>query len=500
MISFESFPATARASTVAVELKGKRRTLAGNTIPEIVLIPGQYDPANTGVVENEPKQLFTADAFGDYYGYGSEIHRQAMWIFALLGGFSENVWGMALAIPTGTPAAADGDVVFATAASSAGTFYVSVGGDLIAVSLPNGATPTEAGAAFEAAVNANKRLAVTASNTTGTVTLTAKWVGATGNQINVVANPGGDVQSGENPGGMTITAPGLLTGGSGDALVSGAFFDDGEDALRERWYTIITCPYQDSTNLTAYKTLADLRSAPEVNRRFAAYVGYVGKTYAEAFAIPATINHPSICPAWESRALVPDFELGAALAGLVAASATFDPGRPFKTLPVGVPTTVGVDNLAYAKNDALFRAGIGYFAIDGAGVLRAGDIPTSYRTNPGGASTEEWFDAVSIHRRQQFAYDIETMGRSDPYTRGMLASDDVVTGKDYVVKPKTLGTDLINLVDVWASEGWVKNPEEIKETILTLINAGNNSRLDGALTLDEAQALRIVAIKATFLY
>jgi len=86
------------------------------------------------------------------------------------------------------------------------------------------------------------------------------------------------------------------------------------------------------------------------------------------------------------------------------------------------------------------------------------------------------------------------------YIRGMVGSDDVVTGKDYVIKPKTVIGDLCALVDSWAAQGWTKNPETVKDSIAAEINATNNSRIDAEVTDDEAQALRIIAIKYAFLY
>lgn len=499
-ISFEHFPATARASATVIEMKGKKRSLKGNLVPQIVLIVGQYDQTNTSVVEHEPVQAFTLTDVADKFGYGSEIFRQAVWVFHHLGGFSENVWVVPVAEPDG-PSAASGDTVFTGTATAAGTFYFSIGGELIRLTVPKGTTADEAGTALVAAIGAAVELPVTATSLTGTVTMTSKWQGATANQITIVANPGGDVQSANAPEGLTVTVPGALSGGAGDPDVESVFRDgDGADILGDRWYTVITAPYSDSTALGHYASIGDDRHNPPVNRRFAAYVGYTTETYAQAYAVPATINSPWICPVWDDRVLSPAFEFAAAISGLVAASATIDPGRPFKTLPVGVPVENGANNRLYAEDDALFRAGMGYCRVNKAGHLVVGDLATSYRTNAGGAATEEWFDALAIHRRQQLAFDVETAISSEPYIRSILGSDDVVTAKDYVVKPKTLVTTLINLVDAWASQGWVKNPEAIKETIVTEINESYNSRLDGALTLDEAQALRIVAIKASFLY
>lgn len=170
-----------------------------------------------------------------------------------------------------------------------------------------------------------------------------------------------------------------------------------------------------------------------------------------------------------------------------------------KTLSTGIPHDSSVGDLSYAKNDALFRAGMGYFK-SVAGELRIGDLATSYRTNDVGAATEEWFDTVSVSLRQQKIYDIENIFNNEPYIRGILTSDDAITAKSYVIKPKKVVSDLSALVDFWASEGWTKNPAEVKATIAAEINATNNSRIDAEMTDDEAKALRIVAALYKFLF
>jgi phage tail sheath gpL-like len=503
MIGFEYFPAYRRASMVAIEMAGKKRSLAGAFIPELILIVGQYDQTKTAIVENVPFKCYTAEEVGQKCGFGSELYRQALWIFARLGGFSENVWIAAVPLPTGTPVAASGTVVFAGTATSAGTLYFSIGGDLLALSVAKGTAAAAVATAFNAAVNAAIGLAVGSAVESATATLTAKWAGATGNEIRIVLNPDGPAEEAANPSGITVTLPtnGLLASGAGDPDVEDVFFDAaGGDALKDRWYTIIQMPYVDSTALGHLKASGDLRFDPATKRFFASYIGYVNKTYAQAAAVPATLNSRWLCPVWENRSLSPAFELGAATAGAVAASALVDPGRPFKTLPLGIPVDADVVNRTYAENDALFRAGIGYCWIDASGALRIGDLASSYRTAASGAATEEWFDAVSIHRRQQKVYSLDQLFSGEPYSRGILGSDDMVTGKSYVIKPKTVITDLMNLVDVWASEGWTKNPDAVKASIASEINAGNNSRIDATLTDDEAQALRIVALKYAFLY
>ena len=502
MIDFQVINPNVRASQVFVEMRGQRRTVGGTLLPPIGLIPGQYDQSLiAGITDYVPVQVFTADEVGVKAGFGSEAHRQAMWIFGALGGFYDNMWWVP--IPAAAGVKASGTVIFATNTSSSGSYFISIGGDLIQFTVANDATPTEVGDALVAAITANLSSSVTSANVTGTVTLTAKFDGVNGNEISIVLNPSGIAQEAQNPTGMTVSVPGsggYLTSGAGNTDVHDMFFNASEeDILGDRFYTCIAGPYNDATNIGYYGDSWDARSAPDVKRPFDSFFGYVKELYAAALAVPPTINNQGISPVWDPRSFAPNFELQAAVMGQVMWSTVFDPGRPFKTLATGIPFNTFTGDISYAKNDALFRVGMGYMK-NIAGVLAIGDLAISYRTNDAAAATEEWFDSVSIHRRQQKIHDIESLFTNEPYTRGMVADDTAVTAKAYVIKPKQVIADLSALVDFWVSEGWTKNAAIVKASIVAEINSSNNSRIDAEVTDDEALALRIVAILYKFLF
>lgn len=502
MIPFNSVDPNSRASQVFIELQGKRRTVGGDFLPPIGLIVGQYDQSKTGIVEYTPIQVFTSDEVGEKVGFGSELHRQSLWVFGYLGGFYSNMWIVPVA-EHGSAVAGSGDIVFATNASSSGTYYFSIGGDLISFGVSSGDTPTEIGDSLVAAITANLNSLVSAVNTTGTVAITSKTKGVNANEIRLVLNPSGTTQENENPSGTTVTLPGsggYLTSGAGATDVHDVFFESDEsDKLGDRFYTCISNPYSDATNIGYYKDSWDIRKDPSVKRPFDSFVGYVKETYAQAFAKPDTINAEGVTAIWDPRSLSPSWELQAAIMGVVMWSTTFDPGRPFKTLPVGIPFDSSIGDLSYAKNDALFREGMSYLKTVGSDIV-VGDLATTYRTNAVGAATAEWYDSVSIHRRQQFIFEIETLFNNEPYIRAMLADDTTVTAKPYVIKPKKVVADLSLLVDSWSAQGWVKNADDIKASIKAEINSSNNSRIDSEITVDEALALRIVANLFNFLF
>ncbi len=502
MINFETVDPNNRASNVYVELKGVKRSVGGSNIPQTGLIVGQYDPAlSAGVVDYTPIQVFSAGEVAVKAGFGSEAHRQALWIFGILGGFSDKMWFVPVPEPAGA-AAASGDIIFTGTATKAGTVYFSIGGDLYPIPVTKNQTPTQIGDTLEAAITANLNSSVTAVNALGTVTITAKNKGANGNDIKIVLNPAGTKEA-DNPESVVISVPGtggFLTGGVGVVDTHDVFFNaNEEDVLGDRFYTQISAPYNDTANIDIYKNSWDARFDPGVRRFFNANIAYTKENYAAAFALPSTINHEGISPSWDDRHYSPQWEVQAAIMGLILLSATFDPGRPFKTLETGLPYDFTKSDLSVKKNDALFKAGMGYMkSISNSMVL--GDLATSYRTNSTGGATERWYDTVSTSRRQQKVYDTENLFKGSPYNRAMVGDDDSTSTKDYVIKPKKVISDFSVLVDFWVAQGWTKNGDAVKASIKAEINAGNNSRIDTEVTDDEAQALRIVAVLYKYLY
>jgi len=488
-----------RASQVAVEIAGIKRGVGSNFLPPTGLILGQYDQTKIGIVDYTPIQFTSADDVGSKFGFGSEIHRQALWVLGIMGGFSDKMWFSPIPEP-GAAVVATGDIVFAVSASSSGTYYFSIGGDVINFGVNKDATPTEIGDSLVTAITANLNGLVTAANVAGTVTLTAKNKGVNGNKIQLVLNPSGVSQESQNPSATTVAVDATLTSGSGATDIHDTFFNSSEeDILGDRWYTMISNPYDDATNLGYVDDSFNARKEPDVKRPFGSVVGYVSENYVAALAIPATINSEGIAPVYEPRSYAPPYELAASVMGIVLESCKLDPGRPFKTLSTGIPMDTSISDLSYVKNDALFNAGMSYFKTVGSEMV-TGDIALSYRLNGAAARDESWFDLVALTLRQQKVYDIEQVFLSEPYVRGMLADNDSIATKQYVIKPKKVIADLSALVNSLDSEGWTKNAAEVKASITALINVSNNSRIDATVTDDEAKALRIVSVLYNFLF
>jgi len=143
-------------------------------------------------------------------------------------------------------AAAAGTLTITGTATEAGTLEVTIGSNInhkLLVGISSGDTPTVIGDSIEAAITADTKIPVTASNTTGVVTITAANKGIEGNDITlrVVGTIAG----------VTSALVGMASGAT-NPTVTGIF-----DVIGEARYQTVVWPF--SYTLTELKGLLDPR-------------------------------------------------------------------------------------------------------------------------------------------------------------------------------------------------------------------------------------------------
>lgn len=135
----------------------------------------------------------------------------------------------------GGATSATGSITFSGTPSDNGTFTIRVGSyrnNIYQIPVSTTSTPTSLGDALETAINADKFSPVTASNTTGTVTLTASNAGTVGNNIYIGSE--GSVT------GVTVTLV-AMSGGATDPVITTAL-----DLIDDKKYDIISVIGKDA--------------------------------------------------------------------------------------------------------------------------------------------------------------------------------------------------------------------------------------------------------------
>lgn len=192
------------------------------------------------------------------FGYGSPAHRCArMHIRANKNG---RLYVMPYAASSGgSPAAATEDIVIANTATGTGQFTVSVCGEEITVGYKTGDTVTTIGDALEAKINALRHLPLTASNSAGTVTLTAKINGASQNSIYRIRTVS------DGTAGTAVTATcgaALLTAGADGSTTELVNFQAALDAMPSATHYYIACPVTVNTFVAALKAHVATKNEP----------------------------------------------------------------------------------------------------------------------------------------------------------------------------------------------------------------------------------------------
>lgn len=248
--------------------------------------------------------VFSEDEARSLFGAGSELHLMVKAAIDAWPGVS--LKAIPVTVSGGT--AASGTIVYATTASAAGTGYVTCLGEEIEFAIAVGDTATVIGDNAVLAINAKGDWPITAANSTGTVTCTAKNAGPRGNFIAVRARITTGIAT-------TVTPP--VSG----YLTSGATSDDPQNALdalagvRRRY---LVSPYSDATNLAKFKTRADADDEPEVGHRERVIFGSLD-TLANTTTVATGLNFARAQCGWQYLSDLPPSMLAAGLAARVAA-------------------------------------------------------------------------------------------------------------------------------------------------------------------------------------
>ncbi len=217
------------AAANAVGVTNTQFTPSVSILQRKILMIGQYLTGKSPS-ENTPIQVLNPSDTADRTGFGGPLHRLHLWVDKI----GSNVPVYIIAQEEEAAAvAATGTIVATVTTVEAGTLYLYVSGELVEVTLTDGMSATEVGDAIEAAINDDVTLAVTASNASGTVTLTAKAKGTYGNYIQLSTNEGTGQTT---PEGVTLVLTDL-SGGAADPDLDDAL--TGTDVNQE-WFTDVT--------------------------------------------------------------------------------------------------------------------------------------------------------------------------------------------------------------------------------------------------------------------
>ncbi|MDC7787966.1 phage tail sheath C-terminal domain-containing protein [Rhodoplanes sp. TEM] len=348
---------------------------------------------------------------------------------------------------------ATGTFVFTGPATAAGTIAVHVADHRVTVGVAASDSATTIGAAVAAALTAVADLEVTASATTGTVTVTAKHKGEAGNALQLAVNPRIDdvMPAGV---GCTVTA---MSGGSGNPDVTTLL-----DAIAAEWFTGAVTAWTDSTSLAALAAWAAERYTAMAHKDVKIYWGPHG-TFGQLGTLGGYTNSPHMPSApGANRSASPPWAWAASLAGIAEAQLAADPARQLRGLALpGIAAPASADRFTEEEQDLLLHSGISTFEVDTDGTVRLDRVITTFKTTSDGAESDAWLDITVPATLSRIRYDWRAHTAAT-YPRHKLASDGSPAAEHSptVVTPQKLHGSWAARCQVYERNGWIQDATE----------------------------------------
>jgi phage tail sheath gpL-like len=413
--------------------------------------------------------------------------------------FGNIVYGLGVAQPS-AGVAATGAITIMAAPTEAGEIALYIAGEKVPVDITPSDTPTTIALAIEDAINAMDDLPVSATATTGTVTLACRWKGTTGNDITVMLNYFGGIGGEMTPTGLVLTLPptGMLTGGVGTPVFTNAIA-----GLGEQIFEYVALPYTDSTTLMAWE---DEYSFEDVGRW-----GYRRQLYGHIFSarrdtMPNLVTWGNTrndgvtsVMAVEPASPSPIYEWTAAYTGKAQRALINDPARPLQTL--------SLSQIKLAPLHQRFDAvDLQTLASNGLATQKAGS------NNQPMISRESTTYQLNLYGTPDTAYELvttlATLARlirgqkqaiTSKFPRMKLANDGTRFGPGQaIVTPAMIKAELISEYMTDQFNGLVENTSAFVQNLLVERDDTDPNRVNVLYPPDLINQLRIFAVLAQF--
>lgn len=487
-ISFNSIPADVRVPLFYAEMDNSQ---AGYfTQNQKILLIGQMlstGSGNPGLAQIVSK---TDDA-KELFGVGSMLER--MHGVVRLNDAVGEVWCIALS-DDGAGVAATGTITIGGGATAAGTLVVYIAGQRIKTLVSASDTSTAIATALAAAINAVTTLPVTASASTGVVTLTCRWKGATGNDVTVVENYRGSLGGEKTPAGITVTTVDMASGATDPALTAAI------TAMGDEEYDFIIHPYSGTSQLDTLQTeLNDSTGRWSYSRQI---YGHCYTALRESFANLITAGNArndqhNTMSGFEADVPTPVWEYAAAYGARNALFMKVDVARPTQTGElVGVLPAREGNRFILTERESLLRAGIASSYVSG-GIVRVERAITTYQKNAFDQADTSYLDSETMHTSsyviRQLRYWV-----TQKYPRHKLRDDGENFGAGQaIVTPNIIRGAMLDIYSQMERAGIVENADLFNEHLIVERDVDPN-RINVLFPADYVNQLRVFALLNQF--
>ena len=466
-VSFNEVPDSIRVPGIYIEIDPSHAVSGSPNMERRLLLIGQR-LATGNVPAGTPVRLLSqaGDQAAAAFGRGSMLHGMAK--AARKASAYVDLWAIALDDNAGGAQAAC-TVTLTGAPTANGVIALYIGGEAVNISVVAGDTVAALATRLAAAITANADLPVTASAAAGVVTLTLRWKGETGNDLDVRLGYYGE----QLPAGLTAVVSAVAGGTLNPVLTSTL------DAIGGQQYYSIVCPYIDSVSLVALEA--------EMVERFGPMERLSGHVFNAKKG-----NHAALST-WGSGRNGPHFStfplydmpmsswVAAAIWGTVIEFyGAQDPARPFRGLPLpGMLPPPEKSRFTRLERNLLLFDGISTFTVDQGGQVLIETVITNYQTNSFGLP-----DIALLRLETKWTVDLMryrwNVAVARDYPRHKLG-DQSLPGQA-IATETTVRATLVAEAESLARDGLLEDLAGFKRDLIVKRSTANPNRMNAVLT------------------
>lgn len=426
-------------------------------------------------------------------GRGSMLDRM---LVALRGanGF-DDAWFVDVPEPSGGTKAS-GTIEVTAAATAAGVISLYIAGQKLAITVASGDSAATIAAAIKAAIDAALDLPVTATISTATVTITCRWKGVTGNDIDIRLNHLGALGAEVLPAGVAITITAMASGAGVPTLTSALA------GIGDQEFETIIHAWTDSGSLNALDTEWGHGDDGRWGWQRQLY-GHLWSAKTATFGDLSTYGDARNGDAQTTIGLykspTPPWEIAAAVAGVAHRALMNDPARPLGTLAVpGVMAPAEADRFSRAEQNALLWDGISVLDSNPDGTMQIQQIITHYQRNPYGLDDNA---LLKVNTKATYAYVMRSQRFrvTQRFPRHKIANDGTRFGPGQAIAtPSSIKAEIYSHYRELEEIGLVENAEQAMRNTIVERDLNNPDRVNVLYTPDFVNQLDVFAVVAQF--
>jgi phage tail sheath gpL-like len=494
-VSFNNIPRGWKVPLVYIEVDPSQ---AGTpTSNKYVLLADYKIAAGKGVVDTPVACGSLQDAI-NLAGQGSPLARMFFAFTAL------NKSAPVLLLPIAEPAAgvaATGDIVVTAAPTQSGTLSLYVAGQKIAVGVSLGDTTTQVSGKIKAAMDLILDLPTTCGAPVGaTTTLTAKWKGATGNDIRVELNVLGPLGGEVLPQGLTLTLPAgnVLANGTGVPVWTNAIANLGDEP-----YEYVGMGHTDTGSIIAWSTeygFTDSGRWGWMREDYGHIFSARRDTYSNLFTFGPTNNTGVVSiMAVEPTSPSPVWEWIGAYDARAAGALSIDPARPLQTLTFdGIMAAAKTGRFNKTQLNALAGVGLAIQSTTPDGTPAIAREQTTYQKNTLG-QPDNAYELVTTLATLAELFRRMKQTITNKYARCKLANDGTKFGPGQaIVTPNIIKAEIVAEYREAEFDGLVENTDIFKKFLIVERDSTDPNRINVLYPPDLVNQLRMFAVLGQF--